>query len=79
MTEASDPQTHPAPSEEGVGTPADVRTGGPQPSPDELNAQLRDGSGNAVSAQPTDDNPADLEDARARSGWDEDAAAAEQS
>lgn len=71
MTDAFDPQSQLAPSDEGEGTPDDVRTGAPTPSPEELNAQLQDGSGNAVSAQPTDIDPADLDDARARSGWDE--------
>lgn len=78
MTDATDPQTQQAPPEVDGDPTAGVRTGGAQPSPAELNSQLRDGSGNAVGAQPTDDNPADLADARARSEWDQDTAGGEQ-
>lgn len=72
MTDATDPQSQRAlpdlPGDPTLG----VRTGIPQPSPEQLNAQLSDGGvGDAVSAQPTDDCPQDLLDARDRSGWDE--------
>ena len=42
-----------------------------EPTPQELNEQLSDGAGAAVSAQPTDEHPGDLDDARTRAGWDE--------
>ncbi len=73
MTDATDPQSQRSlPDLPGDPTLA-VRTGIPQPSPEQLNSQLGDGGvGDAVSAQPTDDSSADLLDARERSGWDED-------
>lgn len=68
-----DPQTRPAddPGEHAPG-PADVETGAtPAPTPEQLIAASRDGSQDgAVSAQPADTEPADLDDAAARVRWD---------
>ena len=45
----------------------------PLPSAEELNAASLDGSGDqAVSSQPFDSDPADLEEARERVTWDAD-------
>lgn len=61
------PESAPVQSSEGQSADRD-----PLPSPEELNAAMIDGSGNAVSSQPFDTDVADFEDARHRVTWDAD-------
>ena len=68
----TDPQTQIAGPPEGGDPTAAVVTGLSEPTPGELNEQLTDGHGPAVSAQPTHEAPVDLRDARERAEWDSD-------
>lgn len=69
--EAAKPE---APAAQGVGpTPAEQRDR-PLPTASQINDALLDASGDAVSAQPFDSDPTDLQDARERIAWDADTA-----
>lgn len=61
-----------APAAQGVGPTSPETAERPLPSAAEITDDLQDASGDAVSAQPFDTEPADLADARERVAWDAD-------